>query len=467
MKAYEPVPLPVKLGYGVGQFTEGIKTAAFNFVFFLYTQLLGAPAAPVGFVLLVATVWDAITDPLMGSISDRARSRFGRRHGFMYVAAVPLGLSYVAMFMPPSGASGMWLWIWLGVTAMTARTAMTMFHVPYLALGAELSSSYTERTSIVGVRTAFSLGGLAVMLAIGWGWFFRATPEFANGQLNPAAYPGFAIVCGTLAAVTALVAGVATHRRIPQLPSASSVSSPLSWRAVWKDWSLALANPSFRALVIGLVAFGTMRGVQETLSIHLYTYFWRLPASQILLVYLVGIGALLISIPGWTAAAARLDKKPVLIIGSLVFTAAVVVMPVLRELAAFPAHGSPWLMPALLAGYGIAGIGAAAVFVSTGSMLADVADELEVSTGQRMAGVLFGASALSFKVTSGLGGFLGGLALSAVTFPVGAAPDAVRASAVTWLGWAYGPLAGAFGVLAVWSFARYTLTRDRHARLGA
>lgn len=460
-----PVPAPVKLGYGVGQFTEGVKTAAFNFVFFLYTQVLGVPAAPVGLVLLIATIWDAITDPLMGSISDRARFALGRRHGFMYAAAVPLGLSYVAMFMPPAGATGAWLWIWLGTTAIAARTAMTMFHVPYLALGAELSRSYTERTTIVGVRTAFSLGGLAVMLAIGWGWFFRATPEFANGQLNPAAYPGFALVCGGLAALTALIAGASTHRRIPHLPRATGTAAPLSMRSLWQDWRVALANSSFRALVIGLVAFGTMRGVQETLSIHLYTYFWRLSSSQILAVYLAGIGALLVSIPAWTAAAARADKKPVLLIGALVFTAAVVLMPVFRSLAAFPGDDSEWLMPALLVGYGIAGLGAAAVFVSTGSMLADVADELEATSGQRMAGVLFGASALSFKVTSGLGGFLGGLALSAIQFPVGAAPDAVPAAAVTWLGWSYGPLAGVFGFVAAWSFTRYSLTRDRHAGL--
>lgn len=462
-----PVPAPVKLGYGVGQFTEGVKTAAFNFVFFLYTQVLGVPAAPVGLVLLIATIWDAITDPLMGSISDRARFALGRRHGFMYAAAVPLGLSYVAMFMPPAGATGAWLWIWLGTTAIAARTAMTMFHVPYLALGAELSRSYTERTTIVGVRTAFSLGGLAVMLAIGWGWFFRATPEFANGQLNPAAYPGFAAMCGGLAALTALIAGVSTHARIPHLPRATGTAAPLSMRSLWQDWRVALANSSFRALVIGLVAFGTMRGVQETLSIHLYTYFWRLSSSQILAVYLAGIGALLVSIPAWTAAATRIDKKPVLLIGALVFTAAVVLMPVLRSLAAFPGDDSEWLMPALLVGYGIAGLGAAAVFVSTGSMLADVADELEATSGQRMAGVLFGASALSFKVTSGLGGFLGGLALSAIQFPVGAAPDTVPVSAVTWLGWSYGPLAGVFGFVAAWSFTRYALTRDRHARLGA
>jgi Na+/melibiose symporter-like transporter len=467
VKAHVPVPAPVKLGYGVGQFTEGVKTAAFNFVFFLYTQVLGVPAAPVGLVLLIATIWDAITDPLMGSISDRARFALGRRHGFMYAAAVPLGLSYVAMFMPPAGATGAWLWIWLGTTAIAARTAMTMFHVPYLALGAELSRSYTERTTIVGVRTAFSLGGLAVMLAIGWGWFFRATPEFANGQLNPAAYPGFAVMCGGLAALTALIAGASTHARIPHLPRATGTAAPLSMRSLWQDWRVALANSSFRALVIGLVAFGTMRGVQETLSIHLYTYFWRLSSSQILAVYLAGIGALLASIPAWTAAATRIDKKPVLLIGAVVFTAAVVLMPVLRSLAAFPGDDSEWLMPALLVGYGIAGLGAAAVFVSTGSMLADVADELEATSGQRMAGVLFGASALSFKVTSGLGGFLGGLALSAIQFPVGAAPDTVSVSAVTWLGWSYGPLAGVFGFVAAWSFTRYALTRDRHARLGA
>lgn len=460
-----PLPASARIGYGVGQLTEGVKTAAFNFVFFLYTQVLGAPAGPVGFVLLIATVWDAITDPVMGSIADRSRHRWGRRHPFIYAAVIPLGLSYIAMFVPPLGTTGVWLWVWLGVTATLVRTAMTVFHVPFLALGAELSGDYSERTTVVAYRTAFGMGGLAVMLALAWGWFFRATPEFPNGQLNVAAYAPFAIVCGILASLSALVAGVATHRQIHRLPPMTDAMAPLSAAAVWSDWRLALGNRSFRALMFGLVAFGTMRGVQETLSIHLYTYFWRLPAPQILSVFLVGISALLAAIPLWTALAKRLDKKPVLLLGSAIFTAAVGLMPVAHTLGLFPSQQTGAFLAVLLVGYGIAGVGASAVFVAAGSMLADVTDEIEATSGQRLAGVLFGASALAFKVTSGLGGFFGGLALAWLAFPVGAAPDAVPSVVVTWLGLSYGPIASVFGVLAIVSFTRYTLTRDRHARL--
>lgn len=448
-----------RLGYGAGQLVEGVKTAAFTFVFFFYTQVLGVPAGPAGLVLLIATIWDAISDPLMGSISDRARYRLGRRHPYMYAAAVPLGLAYVAMFLPPASASSTTLLLWLAVSALLVRTAMTVFHVPYLALGAELSSDYTERTAIVGARTAFGMGGLALMLALAWGWFFRATPEFANGQLNPAAYPGFAIACGLAATAAALVAGASTHRRIPQLPTAAPSTQRLSIAAVVADWRLALSNQSFRALFIGLIAFGTMRGVQETLSIHLYTYYWRLAASEILGVFLVGILALLAAIPFWTAVARRTDKKPVLQTGALLFTVTLAIVSTAPLVGLFPARESAAFLPVLLAAYGVAGFSASAVFVASGSMLADVVDEIESTSGQRLAGVLFGASALSFKVTTGLGGLLGGLALSAMAFPAGADPASVPAVVSRWLAIAYGPVAGLCGGIAAVSFARYTLTR--------
>ncbi len=151
--------------------------------------------------------------------------------------------------------------------------------------------------------------------------------------------------------------------------------------------------------------------------------------------------------------------------GVAVFTTPLFVMPLARIAGSFPPADNALYLPALLVGYGVAGVGAAAVFVASGSMLADVVDELEVTTGQRLAGVLFGASALSFKVTSGLGGFLGGLVLAAIAFPATMTPADVPAATVNWLGVGYGPGAAVLAAVALVWFSRYAITRTSHAAL--
>lgn len=462
-----PVPPLLRIGYGVGQCIEGVKSSAFTFVFFLYTQVLGVPAGPAGLVLFVATVFDAVTDPMMGSISDRTRHRWGPRLIYLYAAAVPTGVAFALMFLPPASWSPTALTWWLLGTAVLVRGVMTIAHVPYLALGADLSDDYTERTAIVGMRTAFGMGGLGVMLALAWGVFFKATPEFPNGQLNAAAYPGFGVLCALAATVAILIAALSSHRRITARQTDTAITrtepspsgpgtTPIA--AFFTDWRDALSSRPFRLLLIGLLAFGTMRGVQETLSVHLFTYFWRLAPSEILRVFVAGLASLVVAIPLWTFLARRLDKKPVLLTGAAGFAVVVVAMPMLGLAGWFPARDSGAFLPTMLAGYALAGALGSAVFVASGSMLADVAGVLRTEHQRGLTAVVFGASALSFKVTTGLGGWLAGLVLSVSAFPVGVPPGEVPAAALRGLAIGYGPAAGLLAVLAVLAFSRYRLT---------
>jgi Na+/melibiose symporter-like transporter len=118
----------------IGQASEGIKNAAFSFLLlFLYSQVLGLPAFLAGTALAIALVFDAVTDPVAGSLSDSLKHRWGRRHPFMYASAIPLALSFALVFHPPSGLGQMGLFVWLTVFAVLVRGAMTLFHVPHLA----------------------------------------------------------------------------------------------------------------------------------------------------------------------------------------------------------------------------------------------------------------------------------------------------------------------------------------------
>ena len=133
-----PVPLRTKTAFGIGQIAEGVKAASFNyFLLFYYTQVLGLPGTWTGLALFIATSFDAVTDPLTGSLSDRLRHRWGRRHPFMYASALPMAVFFALLFAPPEGLGPESLFLWLLCFTLLVRGAMTLYHVPHLALGAE------------------------------------------------------------------------------------------------------------------------------------------------------------------------------------------------------------------------------------------------------------------------------------------------------------------------------------------
>lgn len=162
----------VKFHFGVGQVAEGIKTCSFHtFLLFYYNQVLGLSGGLAGAAIALALLFDAVTDPIAGSVSDRWRGPRGRRHPFMYASAVPLGVSFFLLFAPwvrvdEVGQQGLFAWMLLA-TILT-RASMTLYHVPHMALGAELSEDYDERTGLVAIRHFFGALGYILVYALGF-----------------------------------------------------------------------------------------------------------------------------------------------------------------------------------------------------------------------------------------------------------------------------------------------------------
>ena len=156
-------PISMQLCYGVGDVGVALATSAIgSYLMFFYTDLAGLGVATAGLVLGAGRVWDAINDPAVGYLSDRTRTRFGRRRPWFAIAALPLGLSVFALFAPPRAFEGMELALWMLVAYLAADTFFTIFLTPYYALGAELSEDPDERTRIVAIRTGFwYLGAIA------------------------------------------------------------------------------------------------------------------------------------------------------------------------------------------------------------------------------------------------------------------------------------------------------------------
>ncbi|MBT7370452.1 MAG: hypothetical protein HN816_07380, partial [Gammaproteobacteria bacterium] len=212
----------IRLAFGIGQLPEGIKSAAFGFfLLFYYNQVLGLSGTLSGTAIFIALLVDAVSDPMVGSLSDATRSRWGRRHPYMYAAAIPFAASFYFLFAPVDGLSEMGLFWWLTAFSILTRTFMTFYSVPHMSLGAELTNDYDERTLLSSIRMVLQLLGMFAVLIGGPVIFFGATEGYENGQLDPAAYPPFALAAFFIMVIGVWASAIGTHSHIPNLPQAA------------------------------------------------------------------------------------------------------------------------------------------------------------------------------------------------------------------------------------------------------
>ena len=463
------VPFSSKLAFGVGQAAEGLKNTTFTlFVLFYYVQVLGMSGTLAGAALFIALLFDAVTDPLAGSLSDNWRSKRGRRHPFMYASALPLALAFTGLFWPPDMvvALGKWgLFAWLTVFAILTRGAMTLYHVPHLALGAEMTENFNERTRIVSYRQFFSTVGALTVSLVGFGYFFV---DSRGGRTEEGNYAPFALTLAVLMVATIWYSAAGTRKEVPHLsaPAAKLARNPVAQLLV--DVMAAFTSRSFAWLFAGVLVVFVMAGVNGNLDLFMNQYFWELDSVGMLwLGVAAGLGLLL----GVFLTAPLLryrEKRFGVLLGTAAWAICQVLPVVLRLVGWFPENGTGALFASLLAFKFVQGLVVQQAFVAFGSMMADVADEHELASGVRREGVFFGAVAFSAKATSGLGTLIGGLALDLIRWPRG--PEIQTAADVppetlVHLGVFFGPVVAGFSIVSLWCYTHYDLTRDRHRQV--
>ena len=465
-----PLTNATKRWYGLGQFAEGLKNEAFTlFLLFYYTAVLGLSGLLAGQAILIALLFDAVTDPLVGVVSDRLESRWGRRHPFIYAAAIPLGVFFYLTFAPPAGLSQLELFSWLTCFAILTRAAMTLFHVPHLALGAELSSDYEERTAIVTLQFLFARSGHALAGGLAFLVFFRPTPEYAEGRFNPEAYPALALSLSVMMVISVLVSAWRTHHRIPFLtPPDETAKQQGVATAVFRDFADSLRNASFRALFLGLMLTYIAWGVATALGLHLATYFWFVTNEQLLIWGIfTGVG-IFTGLPIWRVLAVRLDKKPTFMWGIGLYTVFTALPPLLLLAGLWPAHDSALYFPLWCLTTGMtAHFGIAATMVTGRSMMADVTDEDALHHGRRREGIFFGAVSFSAKMSFGVGSLIAGLVVDAVGLQPKQAPETVGPEVIQGLGYTLGLSILLLCGISLAFFSRYSLSRERHAEIKA
>lgn len=460
------VPFSSKFAFGVGQFAEGLKNTGFSlFILFYYNQVLGLPGTLAGAALFIALLFDAVTDPLAGSLSDNWESKFGRRHPFMYASAVPLAIAFLGLFSPPGGIGEWALFAWLTVFAILTRAAMTLYHVPHLALGAEMTENYVERTRIVAFRQFFGAAGGLMASAVGLNYFFA---DANGGRLAIENYTPFAFTLAIMMVVTIWWSAWGTQKEIPHLsvPEFRPRINPL--KQMVQDAKEAFSNHSFRWLFFGVLIVFIMAGVMTALDLYMYQYFWEFTGKQMFYMQGASVTGLILGVFLTAPMHQYTSKLFGVLLGTGAWAIFQVVPVVLRLLETFPENHSMTLVYTLIIVKFIQGVLLQQAFVSFGSMMADIADEHEHVTGRRSEGIFFGAISFSGKATSGFGNFIGGIGLDIISWPRGAdietAADVPPETLVN-LGLLYGPVVAAFAVVSLWCYSHYTLTKERHQKI--
>ena len=461
-----PIPISTKAAFGIGEFATATKGFAMNtFLLFYYTQVLGLDGWLTGLALGIALVFDAINDPMVGSLSDNWRSKIGRRHPFMWLSVAPMCVSFYYLFVPPAGLQGLELFGWLTVLAILSRSSMTLFQIPHTAFGAELSPDYAERSRIMAYASLFGWLGGGSFAVLAYSWVLRATPDYENGLLNPEAYPRLAVVGVVYIAFGILVSTALTQRTARNLPEVAPPKEKFGFRRLFRELSQALANRNFRIFFIGIVLGGALAGVGGTMGLHMQTYFWGLLPAQLPYFVLAGFLMNVIMFFAIQLIAGRFEKRNILVSLSLFGALDSITVVSLRLLGVLPENGDALLLPLILFTYAVGTLAGAISGVIGRSMIADVVDEQEVVTGERQEGMFYSALAFSGKAVSGLGTMLGGLVLSVVGFPPNVDATGVPPDVVFRMGLFMGPILGTLHMIPILIYTRYRLSRSRHAEI--
>lgn len=438
-KGQPTLSFAMKVGWAAGDVGSACYIGAtMAFLLFFLTEAHGFSPAWAGFAILLPRIVDVITDPLMGAISDRTKSRIGRRRPYLLVGSFFFAVPFYFLFNIPDLSSDAAELAYVTAMYLLTSTGFTMFAIPHAAMIAEMSSDYTERTSIVGFRMMGSRIGILVVTVLG-AYLFGSQETLEKG------FSLFGAVFAVIILLGGLISFFAT-RNAPMIEAPLTAFRPLDeFRALFRNRPLALLLMVFLAqnLAIGVAATSMAYFMTFIMNIELQHIGWWLSGG--------GIVAMLVT-PLWMMARTRISKKAM-------YTAAIVIeMCVYTAIFLLVGPGTLLLLVFIIL---FMGVGDAACQLAPNSMVADTVEVDELATGERREGTIYGAISFCLKLGMAGGAFVSSIVLDAFGFVPGTGLAVQSEMALSGIRIAYSVLPVLLWVCAFVILRRYDLTEAR------
>ncbi|MEM9013493.1 MAG: glycoside-pentoside-hexuronide (GPH):cation symporter [Pseudomonadota bacterium] len=392
------------IGYGVGNFGFMLAWIPANFFLLnLYTDIYGLTGAQAGSIFLIALIWDGITDPLMGGVVDRVKTRWGRYRPFILFGSPLLGLCLILAFTPPPDGSPTQLFTLALVTQLLFRTAFTIVYIPYLGMIARISVDGETRSRIAGVKSLF--------VYIAFIFVSFAVPVLISKLGNGDRAHGYFFTAILLAAMLIVLGGV-TFLSTKEMPIANDesekrVSLKTTFRYFRSNWPITI-------ILFGVFVYSTGFGVYNASIIYVARYYYSAVSG---IDTLAGGGATsailtpqfiaaLVFVPVWTWVCVRWGKKVCWIAGALLAATGVVSLYIAQ----------PTTLTGISTFYVIIGAAGPAYLIAFYAITADAIDYGELASGYRPEAASYGLLSLANKAATGAGTFILGVGLDRIGF---------------------------------------------------
>jgi GPH family glycoside/pentoside/hexuronide:cation symporter len=440
MPAHEAnqLPLPVKIGYAAAETgVNAVETLLRLYLLIFYTDAVGLSPGLAGLAVALGLIWDAVTDPLMGYLSDRTLRRFGGRRIYLLIGAVAVASALYLVFSPPPLESEWSRFGYLLTSYILLNTAMTILSVPYMAMAGEMTTNRDERSTLFAFR--FAGGNLGAILGAGLPGAFLVSDATATAQGQLSAMHQVGLTLGLIVIMAVVIAWIAT--RGVRFSVEAECRTPLR-----EDLVRTFRNRPFRPLLIAYVVATFGVAMNSVLALYYYRYRLQFSEGDVQLLLVAFMIILTASLAGWVWFANRVGKlKPLLIGVSLLGVGTSVSYPF------FP-PGNLWL-PLVVGGMVLGACVGSVVLLD--SILTDVVDYDRIRSRASRGGMYFGVWRLASKLARAAAVAGTGWMLELIHFVPNAeqTPEVSRA-----LGLLFGPGVGVFLIVAALTLVRYRFT---------
>ncbi|KAM3105803.1 MFS transporter [Phormidesmis sp. 146-33] len=454
----EKLSLSEKLAYGAGDLGPAITANVLGvFLLIFFTNVAGLKPGMAGSILLISKVWDAINDPIIGVLSDRTRSRWGRRHPWMLFGAVPFGIFFFLQWVVPrfsnDPTANQWGLFWFYVAiSIVFNSFYTAVNLPYTALTPELTQDYDERTSLNSYRFAFSISGSILSLILALGIFALFKGDSSKQYLVLGA------VCAVLSVLPLYWCVWGTRKRVAITERQRQEVTTEASLPYLEQLKIVFSNQPF-LYVIGIYLCSWL-AVQNTVSVIPYFVknWMRLEDADFTKVVIAVQVTALAMLFVWGGVSKRYGKKAVYFMGMAVWIIAQIGLFFLQ-----PGQNLLLYVLAIMAGFGVS-----TAYLIPWSMIPDVIELDELQTGQRREGIFYGFMVLLQKVALAIGLFIVGWVLQKSGFleTVSGQPDPIQPDSALWaIRMLVGPAPLVVLLIGVGLAYLYPITKEVHAEI--
>lgn len=431
---HKKIPLWTKIIYGSGDFGYSMTNSIIAAYFLLFlTDVVGLSPAVAGIAILVGRTWDYINDPLIGNISDRTHTKWGRRRPFILFGAIPFAVTFAMLWYKPAFSDPTMLAVYFSVAYIFYDAAQTFVFMPFFALTPDLTDDYDERTSLTSYRMVFNIIGGLVAFTL---------PLMVIGSFSPdniSSVQRMGIIFGILSAIPLFFIFLKTRESHSQ----SEYKKPNIFNSV----KLALKNRPFVLGAVVYLATWTSMNVVQTVLLYYVKYILRREAMSDILMGSIFITAI-IALPLWNWISKKLDKRKAYALGISFWALAQLLLITLSA-----ASSTTFVLVLCV----VAGVGVSAAHVLPWAMIPDAIEYGELDSGERHEGVFYSLVTLMAKVASSIA-----IPLTAFVLEfTGYIPNSLSQpeSAMLGIRFLMGPIPALFLIIGIMFALRYPLER--------